>query len=58
MSWLMALVMLAFYGLAICTIGGMLTIGINAGLAIATAVMELTVGTIIARAMYRDAQSG
>ena len=52
MIWLMALIMLLFYGLAVCTIGGMLTSGISAGLAMATAVLEVTLGVIIVRAMY------
>ena len=46
--------MLLFQGLAVCTIGGMVTNGINAGMAMTTAVFELTVGTIFVRAMYRD----
>ena len=53
MIWLAAFVMLLFYGLAVCTIGGMVTSGISAGLAMATAVLEVTVGVIIARMMYR-----
>ena len=56
MSWLVALMMLLFYGLAVCTIGGMVTSGISAGLAIATAVLEVTLGIIIVRAMYSDAK--
>ena len=56
MSWLVALMMLLFYGLAVCTIGGMVTNGISAGLAIATAVLEVTLGIIIVRAMYSDAK--
>jgi len=56
MMWLMALLMLAFYGLALCTIGGMVTSGISAGLAMAVAVLEVIIGAVIARAMYRSAR--
>ena len=52
MIWLAALMMLAFYGLAICTIGGMLTSGISGSLTMMTAVLEVTVGVIIVRATY------
>jgi len=52
MVWLMALLMLAFYGLALCTIGGMLTSGISASLAMVVAVLEVIIGVVIARAMY------
>ena len=51
MIWVAVLMMLAFYGLAVCTIGGMVTSGISAGLAMVTAVLEVTVGIIIVRAM-------
>ena len=54
MIWLVALTMLLFEGLAICTIGGMVTSGMSAGLAMAIAVLELTVGVTIVRVMYRD----
>ena len=54
MMWLVALTLLLFEGLAVCTIGGMMASGYSAGLAITTAVMELTVGVIIVRIMYRD----
>ena len=53
MIWLAALVMLLFYGLAVCTIGGMVTNGMSAGLAMATAVFEVTLGVILARMMCR-----
>ncbi|MFC2002056.1 hypothetical protein ACFLUZ_06120 [Chloroflexota bacterium] len=56
MLWLVALMMLLFYGLAVCTIGGMVTSGISAGLAIATAVLEVTLGIIIVRVMYSEAK--
>ena len=56
MIWLAAFIMLAFYGLAVCTIGGMVTSGISAGLAMATAVLEVTVGIIIVRALYKVTQ--
>jgi len=52
MIWLMALLMLAFYGLALCTIGGMVTSGISTSLAMAIAVLEVIIGAVIARAMY------
>ena len=55
MIWLMALLMLAFYGLALCTIGGMVTNGISASLAVTVAVFEIIIGTLIARAMYMRA---
>ena len=45
--------MLLFEGLAICTVGGMLTNGMSAGLAMATAVLEVIVGVVIVRVMYR-----
>ena len=53
MIWLMALMMLAVYGLAVSTIGGMVTNGINTSLAMATGVFEVIVGVIIVRAMCR-----
>ena len=56
MMWLVALMTLLFYGLAVCTIGGMVTSGISAGLAMAAAVLEVTLGVIIIRAMYSDAK--
>ena len=56
MMWLVALTMLLFEGLAICTIGAMVTSGIGTGMAMATAVLELILGVIIVRAMYQDAQ--
>jgi len=56
MMWFVALIMLAFYGLAICTIGGMVTSGISAGLAMAAGVGEVIVGVIMARVVYRAGQ--
>lgn len=58
MIWLVALVMLAFYGLAICTIDGMLTNGISTTLTMLTAVLEVTMGVIIARAMSSHLKRG
>ena len=54
--WLAALMMLLFYGLAVCTIGGMMAIGMPAELAMVTAVLVVTIGVIIARAMHRAAR--
>jgi len=54
MIWFMALMMLLFEGLAICTIGGMITVGINAGLAMVAAILEVTIGVVIVRVMYRN----
>ena len=56
MMWLAALTMLLFQGLAVCTIGAMLTAGMNMGVAMPTAIAEVMLGVIIARAMYRSAQ--
>jgi hypothetical protein len=56
MMWLVALTMLLFEGLALCTIGGMVTSGVGTGLAMVTAVFELILGVFIVRAMYRYAQ--
>ena len=56
MIWLAALTFLLFQGLAVCTIGAMLSVGLNAGAAMATAVFEVILGVIIARAMCRSAQ--
>ena len=58
MIWLVALVMLAFYGLAVCTIGGMLTNGISTTLAMVTAVLEVTLGVMIARVMGSHLKRG
>ncbi len=52
--WFVALIMLLFYGLAVFTIGGMLANGISATLAMTTATLEVILGVIIVRAMYRD----
>ena len=56
MIWLIAFTMLLFQGLAVCTIGAMVTSGINTGLAMATAVFELILGVIIVKEMHRDWQ--
>ena len=52
--WFVALIMLLFYGLAVCTIVGMVTIGTSATIAMTTATLEVILGVIIVRAMYRD----
>ena len=54
MIWLMAFTMLAFYGLAVSTISGMVANGINTSLAMATGVLEVIIGMIIVRAMHRQ----
>jgi len=48
-----ALVWLAFQGLAVCTFCGMQTTGFTASIAIATAVVAVIIGAVIVRAMYR-----
>ena len=53
MMALIALVWLGFQGLAICILGGMLNMGFNPGDAIAIAVVTVTIGAMITRAMYR-----
>jgi len=53
MMALLVLVWLGFKGLAICILGGMLNIGFNPGDAIAVAVVTVTIGAMITRAMYR-----
>jgi len=55
MMWLVALTMISFQGLAVCIIGAMVTSGYSVGLAMATAIFELILGTILVRGMYRDA---
>ena len=55
MIWLVVLMALLFEGLAVCTIGAMVTSGINASLAMATAVLELTLGAPLIKAMYGTA---
>ena len=55
MIWFVVLIMLAFEGLAVCTLGYMVTDGISAYLAMASAILIVTIGTVIARAMYRTA---
>ena len=54
MIWLLGFVMLAFYGLAICTIGGMLANGINPGFAIAAGVLQTIVGVCTVRVLYHN----
>ena len=46
-------VWLAFQGLAICLLAGMLTMGFSPGNAVAIAFVVVTIGSMIARAMYR-----
>ena len=53
MAALIVLVWLGFQGLAICTLGGMLNMGFNPGDAMAVAVVIVTLGALITRAMYR-----
>jgi hypothetical protein len=54
MKWLAALTMLLFQGLAVCTIGVMITSGLHFGAALFTAVCEVTLGVIIIRLLCRD----
>ncbi len=54
MSWLAAFMMLLFQGLAVCTIGIMMTSGLGFGAAMLTAVSEVILGVIIIRMMLRD----
>ncbi len=54
MMWLVALTMLLFQGLAVCTIGVMVTSGLGFGPAMLTAVAEVILGVVIIRAMLRD----
>ncbi len=54
MRWLAALTMLLFQGLAVCTIGIMMTSGLGFGAAMLTAVSEVILGVIIIRMMLRD----
>ena len=56
MTGLIALTMLLFQGLAICTIGGMASVGMNTGLALSTAVFEVVLGALVVRWMRRDTQ--
>ena len=55
MIGLAAFIMLAFYGLAICTMGGILSSGLAFGLAITVAIVEVKAGMIIARLVYTRA---
>ena len=47
------IVWLAFQGLAVSTLGGMLDMAFSPGDSIAIAVIIVTIGAIITRAMYR-----
>ena len=47
------IVWLGFQGLAICILGGLLSMGFNSGDAIAVAVDTVAIGSLISRAMYR-----
>jgi flagellar motor component MotA len=53
MMALIALVWLGFQGLAICVLGGMLNMGFSPGDSVAIAVVLVTTGALITRAMYR-----
>ena len=53
MMALIVLVWLGFQGLAICTLGYMRYMGFNPGDTIAVAVVVVTIGALITRAMYR-----
>ena len=53
MAALIVLVWLGFQGLAVCVIGGMLDMGFNAGDSILIAIVVVTIGAMITRAMYR-----
>jgi len=55
MMWLVALTMLLFQGLAVCILGGMLSIGTSTGESILMAVLIVILGVFVTRAMYRDA---
>lgn len=53
---MMALIVLAwlgFQGMAICALCGIIDMGFNAGDAVAIAVVVVTIGAMITRAMYR-----
>ena len=50
--------MLAFYGLAVCTIGGTLTSGFTFSFAFTAAILEVTIGMIITREILRSAGTG
>ena len=43
MKLLATITMLAFYGLAVCTIGGTLTSGFTFGFAITASILEITI---------------
>lgn len=53
MMALIVLVWLGFQGLAICTLGGMRDMGFSTGDAMAIAVVVVTIGAMVTRAMYR-----
>ena len=50
---LIVLVWLAFQGLAICTLAGMLNMGFGPGNTVAIAFAVVTIGAMTTRAMYR-----
>ena len=54
MIWLAALLMLLFQALAVCTIGVMVTCGLNFGAALFTGACEVALGVIIIRTFCRD----
>ena len=54
MITLVVLVWLAFQVLAVCTFFGMQTMGLTANLAITAAVVEVAIGAVVAREMYRN----
>ena len=54
MMWLAALIMLLFQGLAVCTIGIMVTSGLSFGAALFTAMCEVALGMITIRLLRRD----
>ncbi len=54
MMWLAALTMLLFQGLAVCTIGVMVTSGMGFGPGMLAAVSEVILGVVIVRMMLRD----
>ena len=57
MMWRATFLMLAFYGLAVCTIFGMITRGFTSDFAVMAGVFEVTIGIIIVRALWRLVES-
>lgn len=53
MMALIVLIWLGFQGLAICALGGMLDMGFGTGDAMAIAVVLVTAGAMVTRAIYR-----